>query len=224
MSKFPEQFRYDSPPKPRGTVRPVYPYELLKKKVTGKASVVYIVNTTGNVARADVRSATAPEFGRALQAAIECFMFEPALKGGRPNLALEGFAQEFDRDPRWALVSYEDLDLLRREEKRPESFLALSELDAAPVPRSRRPPQFPQSLPEGVTKGEAVIEFLIDEEGRARLPRMVSATDEAFGYAAVQCVASWRFEPPTRGGKAVAVRARIPIVFGGAEEKPKAAR
>jgi len=224
MSKMPEQFRYDSPPKPRGTVRPVYPYELLKKKVTGKASVVYIVNTAGKVAQADVRSATAPEFGRALQAAIECFVFEPALKGGRPNAALEGFAQEFDRDQRWALVATEDLDLLRREEKRPESFLSLADLDAPPVPRSRRPPQFPQSAPEGMTKGEATVEFIIDEEGRARLPRIVAATDEAFGYAAVQSVASWRFEPPTRGGKAVAVRAQIPIVFGGGEEKPKPAR
>jgi TonB family protein len=65
-----------------------------------------------------------------------------------------------------------------------------------------------------VTSGETLIEFLIDEEGRARLPRIVSASDEAFGYAAVQAVSSWRFEPPTRGGRAVVVRVQIPITFG----------
>lgn len=45
------------------------------------------------------------------------------------------------------------------------------------------------------------------------LPRMVSASAPAFGYAAVQTVATWRFEPPTSGGKPVMARARVPFTF-----------
>lgn len=218
MSKVPEAFRFDTAPKPTGTVRPVFPYALLKARKTGKAAVAYIVDERGRVVRTEVREATAPEFGRALQAAIECFTFQPALRGGKPTAAFQGFSQEFGEDPGLALVSDDDRSLLRREEKRPESIFMGQDLDAPPVARSRRPPRFPLSVPDSVTKGSAIIEFIIDEEGRARLPRVISSTDEAFGYAAVQAVAAWRYEPPTRGGRVVAVRVRMPFEFSGAPD------
>jgi TonB family protein len=214
LSKLPEQFRYDTPPKPRGTVRVVYPYELLRAKKEGKASVVYVVGPEGRVIQADIRDGAVPEFGRAVRAAIECFTFEPAIKGGRPGPALQAFSQEFNRDDQWQLVSHEDLSLLRREEKNPATILSLGELDEAPKALSRRPPQFPLSVPNSTTYGETLIEFLIDEEGSARLPRVLSASDDAFGYAAVQAVATWRFEPPRRGGKTVVAHVQIPITFG----------
>jgi TonB family protein len=213
LSKLPEQFRYDTPPRPTGTVRPVYPYALLRADKVGRADVAYVVGSDGRVLRIIPGTGTAPEFGRALAAAVEQFTHEPALKGGRPSLAVQRFAQEFDRSADWGLVDDEDLDLLRREQKKPESIVSQRDLDTKLVPKSRRPPVFPPSAPEGVKKGEALIEFLIDEEGRARLPRIISATDEAFGYAAMQSIASWRFEPPKRGGRAVATRAQIPITF-----------
>ena len=214
LSKLPEELRYDTPPSPRGTVRVVYPYALLRAEAKGKATVNYVVGRSGRVVQATVKDASAPEFGRAVLAAVECFTFEPAIKGGSPGLALQGFVQEFDRSEIQQLLGAEDLAMLRREEKKPESIFTLRDLDAMPSPLSRRPPQFPLAAPQAMKKGEAIIEFLIDEEGRVRLPRIVSATDDSFGYAAVQSVAQWRFEPPMRGGKTVVARAQIPITFG----------
>ena len=146
LAKLPEELRYDTPPQPRGTVRIVYPYVLLRAQKTGKASVNYLVGSKGDVIETSVRETSAPEFGLALQAAVECFTFEPALKGGRPGLALQGFQQEFNRSEEWQLVSDEDLALLRREERKPETILTLGDLDAPSRPLSRRPPQFPRSL------------------------------------------------------------------------------
>ena len=215
LSKLPEAYRYDTPPKPLGTVRPVYPYELLKAAKTGKADIGFIIGTSGRVVQIVPGAASAPAFSRALAAAIEHFVFEPAIKAGRPAPAVLRFSQDFDRGDSWRLVDDDDLALLRREEKKPESIVTkLGELDGPLVPRSRRPPVFPCSAPEGVTSGSARIEFLVDEEGRARLPRIVSSTHEAFGYAAVQSIASWRFEPPKRGGRSVVVRVEIPVAFG----------
>jgi TonB family protein len=219
LSKLPEEFRYETAPRPIGTARPVYPYALLRDKKKGKATVRFVVGQKGRVEQVLIDQASSPEFGRALAAAIEQFVYEPALKGGRPCLALQGFLQEFDTYAPEQLVSPEDLELLRRELKKPESIVTLAELDAKPVPRSRRPPVFPVTAPKGTTQGEAFIEFIIDEEGWARLPRIVSASDESFGYAAVQSIATWRFEPPKRGGKSVAVRVHLPVKFG---EQPKA--
>jgi outer membrane biosynthesis protein TonB len=41
----------------------------------------------------------------------------------------------------------------------------------------------------------------------------MSASEPAFGYAAIQAVAFWRFEPPLAKGKPVVVRARVPFNF-----------
>jgi len=213
LSKLPEALRYDTPPKLRGSVRPVFPYAALSANREGKAVVSYLVDETGRVIDAKVVEASAPEFGEALLAAIAHFEFQPALKGGRPNKALHGFIQEFKRGELHGLVSDDDLGLLRREEKKPESILKLSDLDGKLKALSQRPPVFPLARLGQVEAGEATIEVLIDEDGRGRLPRVVKASHEAFGYAAIQGVASWRFEAPTRGGRAAVVRVQVPFHF-----------
>lgn len=213
LSKLPEELRYDTPPRLIGSVRPVFPHSLLNAGTNGKASVRYLVNEAGRVVQATVVEASAPEFGAALLAAIELFTYEPAVKAGRPSKALLGFSMEFSRDESFQIVAPEDVFLLRREQKKPETIVAAGELDEPLNPLSRRPARFPLSRVGDGVPGEAMIEFLIDEDGRARLPRVVSATHEAFGYAAAQSVASWRFEPPTRGGKSVTARAKVPIRF-----------
>jgi outer membrane biosynthesis protein TonB len=52
-----------------------------------------------------------------------------------------------------------------------------------------------------------------------RLPRIISATDPAFGFAAAQAVFGWQFKPPTKGGQPVVTKVRIPFGF---EDKPSA--
>jgi TonB family protein len=213
LSKLPEAFRYDTPPRPIGTVRVVYPYELLRAGKTGEAEIGYVIGSDGRVIQIIPSATTDPAFTRALTAAIEQFTYEPAVKAGRPGPALQRFGQKFDRSVERSLVSDADIELLRTEEKKPESILNLRDLDGPLVPRSRRPPVFPVSAPEEMKNGEALIEFLVDQEGRARLPRIVEATHEAFAYAAMQSIASWRFESPQRGGRDVIVRVRIPMKF-----------
>lgn len=220
LSKLPEALRYDTPPRLIGSVRPVYPHAQLVAGKEGRALVRFMVDEQGHVMQAVVAEASAPEFGQALLAAIELFTYEPALKGGRPNRAMLGFSQEFGRDERQQLVSYEDLRVLGREQKSPEKIAGAPDLDRKLVLVSQRAPRFPLSLLEKTSRGEAIVEFIVDEEGRARLPRAVSATEEAFGFAAVQAVASWRFEPPTRGGRATIVRVRAPIRFAVVEAAP----
>jgi TonB family protein len=213
MSSLPPELRYDVPPRLVGLERPVYPLKLLRSATEGSASVRLLINEQGEVMDAIVAKASHPEFGQALLAAAEQFRYEPATKGGRPNKALLGFTQEFKRDTLYQLVSRSDHALLQREKKKPESITSATGLDAKLTPISRRPPSFPLSQLQATTTGNAVLEFIVDEEGRVRLPHTISATHEAFGYAAIQGLASWRFEPPKRGGRAVAVRVQIPFEF-----------
>jgi len=74
-------------------------------------------------------------------------------------------------------------------------------------------PVYPLRLREERPAGEAVIEFIIDRDGRARLPRVVSATQEAFGWAAAAAISQWVFAPPLRKGEPTEVRVSVPVGF-----------
>jgi len=64
-----------------------------------------------------------------------------------------------------------------------------------------------------VSKGSAKIEFIINSEGRACLPRVVESTEPEFGWAAASALNQWVFTPPTRGGKPTDVRVQVPFGF-----------
>lgn len=211
QSKIPEAFRYDVAAVPTGSVRPVYPYSKLQKGEEGKAAVSLVIGAKGRVTHTQVTSATAPEFGQALMAAVEQFTFKPAMKDGKPTQSALTFEQIFDRDSRWQIVSEEELAALRTEQKRPGKIVELKDLDAPLTPISRKPIALPLNTRQ--ESGQATLEFLVDEEGYVRLPRVVEATEEVFGYAAIQSVAFWRFQPPERGGRSVIVRAQLLINF-----------
>ena len=108
----------------------------------------------------------------------------------------------------------------RREATLPAYFIAVEtalgeglNFEAARRARSQRPALFPLAQIGKTQKGDAVIEFLVDEDGHARLPRIVSASDASFGYSAVQALVEWQFDPPKSGGKPVVVRVRAPFKF-----------
>jgi TonB family protein len=202
-----------TPPKPANTVFAVYPFELLRDGVSGTADVRFLVNPSGEVAQAVVIKATRPEFGRALLAMLDEWRFQPAMKEGKPSRAALDIQQEFSDSGGDVPVSDEAKELLDELKKKKPDLCPLKELDVRPLLLSQRSPVFPSALIGKVAGGQAVVEFLIDHYGTVQLPRVVSATDPAFGYAAVQGVAAWRFAPLTSHGKPVAVRAEVPIDF-----------
>ena len=210
VKKLPEEWRFDTSPKVRSVQLPIYPHALRVEGVRGTAAATMVLDDRGRVAAVINIKADRPEFGQALAAALETFQFDPALRAGKPVKTLVRFEQKFNsRD-----LGDEAADwVLADEKKHPERILSAAKIDSPLKPVSRRAPIFPVTVPEGVNSGTASIECLIDKDGHVRLPRVVDATDPAFGYAAVQAVASWRFEPPTVQGKAVVVRVRVPIDF-----------
>lgn len=221
QSKLPPELRYDTGAKIRHVQLPVYPTGLRRQGITGRAQVTMLIDPQGRVEQVKVIKADHPEFGLALVAASEGFRFDPALKNGRPVPHLLRLEQDFDdrqmSDPKADR-------LLALERKHPEKIVSAAALDAPLKPASRQPPIFPVTVPAGITQGRATIEFLVDVDGRARLPRIVEATEPAFGYAAVQAVAAWWFEPPRKNGKPVIVRAQIPVSFVLGGPKPAGQR
>ena len=218
LSKLPEAFRYDTPPVPRNYLPSTYPYELLREGKKGRAVVAYMVDEKGVVVQTTLREASSPEFGAALVAAVEAFSFKPALKNGLPCKAILAHEEAFEGNGLAQFVGAEGRELLRREQKKPQSIRGAGDLDEGLKPFYRSAPRFPLNAKS--TTGQAEVEFIVDETGRVRLPRIVSATEEVFGYAAVHAVAAWSFKPPKVGGKSAAVRVRAPFNFN-ANKSPK---
>lgn len=220
-SKLPEGFRFDVAPQIKSAHVPVYPYALRHKGTSGKAKAGIVIDPKGRVVEVRVLSASAPEFGLALHAALENFRFVPATLKGEPVPSVLSFEQEFD----WSTPSdrYGD-EALSLEKRSPEKIVAMSALDKPLNPRSRRSPVFPLAVPPEMEAGQALIECLVDKNGCVRLPRIHSATHEAFGYAAVQAANSWWFDPPLVKGKPAVVRVHTPFTFGPSAPKKAPAK
>ncbi len=207
IAKMPEGLRYDTPPEPRGVIHPIYPYALYTDKAPrGSATLSMLIDPKGRVVMVKVLEATHPEFGESGKAAVEHFDFKPATLKGKPVAGV--LKTEFNFAPH-----YEDTSLYSMEIKKSERIAGAGKLDAVPKVLSQRKPVFPLGVPPGTDSGTATVEFLIDKDGKVRLPRIKSASDPAFGYAAVQTVAHWLFEAPRTGGKTTITRVQVPVRF-----------
>lgn len=208
------QAGYDVTAKPKAVARPIYPFALLANRTSGSARVVFEVSPAGRVVETRVESATVPDFGQAVIAMLDTSEFEPAQRDGNPVASVLMIEQRFDPATGGdARLDKGVLDLLAAERSGHRRIVELNQLDAALKPVSRRPPVYPSALRNSGESGEALIEFLVDESGQVQLPRIIKASSDAFGFAAVQAISDWRFSVPTKDGKPVVARARVPVQF-----------
>lgn len=85
----------------------------------------------------------------------------------------------------------------------PVKIPALQELGTPPRALTQPMPVYPAQLAGARRPGEASVHFFVDETGRVRLARVLSATEPEFGAAALAAVSQWRYEPPHIGRRAV---------------------
>ena len=94
----------------------------------------------------------------------------------------------------------------------------LVDVDDYPAVIQPELPVYPASAKEQSIEGKVLIRLVIDNEGYAREPEVISAEPEGvFEEAAINSIAGYRFKPAVKDGKNVACIARIPIVFKLAE-------
>jgi TonB family protein len=216
-SGVPPEYRYDEPPKPLIITAPVYPYDLLVQKVSGKADVTFAIDPDGRAHVVRLESASRPEFGQAMEAMVASWQFEPATKKGKPCWAVLRKEEEFSWDSEDFPMDASTERLLRLIKKNPAAILSsaaqVSGLDEPIKPRFTPGPIVPDSVRKLGTAQHAMVEFIVDHAGHARLPRIVSSTNQDFGWAATTAVARWQFTIPALKGRPVDVRIRVPLEF-----------
>ena len=221
-ASLPPELQWEVPPAPEATTMAVYPFEALVADKRGHASIRVLIDRSGRVAAVKVGEATLPEFGAALVAMVDGWRFKPARKAdGSACSALIGITRVFNPNLREVPVSDSARRILRRLDDRDPGIALAAEIDAPLKALSQRPPVYPSNLRNAGAEGTATIEFFVDAQGDAQLPRVVEASAPEFGYAAAQAVATWRFTAPKKGGKATVVRVRQPLNFSLKETEPR---
>jgi TonB family protein len=85
--------------------------------------------------------------------------------------------------------------------------------ESAPKLLMGLPPDYPPEMKKANVKGQAVISVRIGANGAVFDPAVKSATDPAFGTAALAAVKFWRFLPKVRNDYPVEARADVPLIF-----------
>jgi RNA polymerase sigma factor (sigma-70 family) len=95
-------------------------------------------------------------------------------------------------------------------------------LDTQPKPTFQATPQYPVELRQSNTPGQAVVSFIVQDDGSLRDVHAVTYTHPDFAAAAEEAVKRWKFSPGQKGGVAVNALMQMPIVFSISTEKRSA--
>lgn len=223
QSSIPDEFRCDVAPEVRGVVRGVYPHDMLLARKEGEVVMLAVVSETGRVIFTKLVSSSHESFTQSVRAYLEASEFTPGLREGKPHKALLRVERKFrisvNGGENLIFPEPASLGLLERITKDESSVLAKSkDLDSPIKAISRRAPVIPTSFE--LPKGSAVVSLIIDEEGRVRLPSVVSETHPGLGASAVQAVSQWLFEAPRSKGDKVKVRVQVPLSFNNTPVQP----
>lgn len=197
---------FDTPPMLTRFASPVFPVELGETIRRGKATARLHINPAGQVSSVDIVEATRPEFGFALQAAMEECTFVPAMRAGTAVpcsvLRTEEFESTLDSDTPPRMTTLCQVLRLSGADRAVESRM----LDKPLALRHGSKPRFPASI-DPATTGTVELTIYIDPDGFVRQVGVVNASAPAFTHAAVQAVSGWVFDPPRKDGRPVIARA-----------------
>jgi TonB family protein len=201
------------------TVTPVFPLGLPEQGFfEGEARIAIAVDETGKLTDWLVVGYSHRRFAEESVDAIKQWKFEPARMRGKPvsvqieiliSFATSGVVISCDAGT--AMARYTNSLFKSREAYQP---CTMREIDRIPTPRNAVSPAYSKTLADEGVKGTVVVDFFIDETGTLRMPAIKSSDYDELASLAVAAMQQWKFEPPTRHGVPVLVRAKQVFHFG----------
>lgn len=212
LSKLPEKFRFDTPPTDSVVAPLVYPFELIKKGVTGSATVSVVVDPAGRTREVSVIKATHEAFGLATKAMFDASVYTPARKDKKAVWSSFTFTQTFSRGDRDIHFDKHMLRILGQLQSDHPALYKLDALDHPPKALYTPAPAYPEEYQKSGTQ-KILLEFYIDKTGHVQLPHIIQADNVHLAWLGMTTVSRWLFEPPSINGQAVDAIARLPMVF-----------
>jgi len=173
----------------------------------GHATLAFVRNVAGEPGDILVLEATHPLLAEAAVAAVRNWRFHPSSNPDdlkrrtlRISFKLQGIVVfPLGKDQPLSSAKEESGYSLSAPVKVPQ----LQTLAQAPKALAQPMPAYPAALRSRAVEGTAAVRFYVDEEGRVRLPEVISATAPEFADAALAAVAQWRYEPPQERGHSI---------------------
>lgn len=182
---------------------------------TGEAQLIVNVDADGTLVDVMVASYTNQAFADEAIRAVRAWRFTPATENGEPVGVRTVLRFQFEATARVVtLLPIETMDhlLVAHGQYLTRRVVVPHELDRPVAIVEARSPANPL-VKSGAAKNTVLVDFYVDEKGMPRMPVILSSTHAAFSQAAVGALNQWRFSPPTRAGRPVAVRVVQEFVF-----------
>jgi len=213
-----EALHPDKPLKVTEVSNIIFPKRLMAITSRGEVRMLVSVDAQGVLQDHLVIGYTKKPFADIAESAIKQWKFEAAQVKGTPvsvvseiTITFEATGVVVDLDLQEAVAAmYYWWERAGRFEYHP---VALKELDRIPIPKAVVAPLFPKELAEKGLAGDVTIAFYIDEQGQVKMPAITDAEDMRLAQFAMDALNKWTFEPPTRKGEPVLVRASQTFKF-----------
>lgn len=194
----------------------IYPVTMLREGVSqGEVRVLLNVDSTGKLVDVLPIAYTHEAFLQSALRAIPKWTFEPARLNDEPVGSVHDILMRFEVSG--ILVVERTGPSLPTRELFGEVYVykphGVRSLDAIPTPLHVTPPIYPREWIDQGVRGNATVDFYIDETGTVRMPSIVASDHPLLGAAAAAAVSEWRFDPPLRRGRPVLVHCQQVISF-----------
>ena len=193
------------------TCTPVFPFRLSQTGITrGEAQVCINTDSKGKLMEWMVVAYSHPELATEAVSCIQLWKFVPARLRGEPvGTTIE---ISFYFEAKGVVITTTTLDLVALATMFEPSRdiyapCSLRDLDRIPTPLTTIAPMYPMELAKKGVRGKVTVDFYIDETGAARMPSVSSHDNSELTALSVEALRQWKFEPPTRNGKPILVRA-----------------
>ena len=201
------------------TMTPEFPRNVDTMNLTdGEARVIFTIDADGKLDDFLVAHYTHASFAEEAVRALQAWRYEPARQYGEPIGVRASMVFHFEA--KGQVVSVMGIDTMNALFAAVGSKLLVrrvvdaTEVDQAPVAVKTVMPRHPgRGERNDLSAGRVVVDFYLDEEGRPRMPVILSSDDAAFSVAAVDALLRWRYSPPTRRGERVSVRVQQAFEF-----------
>ncbi|MDI1319399.1 MAG: energy transducer TonB [bacterium] len=195
-----------------------FPSELKLNGVNeGEVCILIWVNQEGQLLDWMLEGASHALLAKEVLDALPQWKFKPARFQGQPIPARVQLLFQFQSAEAIRVIT--DMGIIARmnEAKGPRkmsrSIYAVGELDQPLDPVVEIAPRPPDQFGATVKEGAVVVDYLIDTNGKVRMPIIISSDDQAFTTSVLLAVLECRYAVPQRIGVPVITRVRQKFAF-----------
>lgn len=201
------------------TTELMYPLRLLQDSVDqGEANIMVMINDDGQLVDWLVTGYSHPLFAKEVLEALLKWKFNPAHMQGKAIASRTELRFVFKNSALVRVLS-NDTGLVAKQkvQERNSGYWAFicprEDLDTPLDAKVEISPMPPDQLGATAKEGKVIVDYLVDPEGKVRMPMIISTDDEAFASSVLLAVNECRYVVPRREGVPVITRVRRQFIF-----------